>query len=97
MDAAGDMEATSLPFSLTTDWLEDGNETVVNQFQQPDWQVENKHQRSIFTPHNTRFYRLGTSYSDQERSPWQQSSTVQSIKPFADASLVFKGLNRFMM
>ena len=34
-----DMEATSLPFSVTTDWLEDGNETIGNQFQQPDWQV----------------------------------------------------------
>ncbi|XP_049421549.1 substance-K receptor isoform X1 [Epinephelus fuscoguttatus] len=34
-----DMEATSLPFAVTTDWLEDGNETIGNQFQQPDWQV----------------------------------------------------------
>ncbi|XP_037650498.1 substance-K receptor isoform X1 [Sebastes umbrosus] len=35
-----DMEGTSLPFSVTTDWLEDGgNETIGNQFQQPDWQV----------------------------------------------------------
>uniref|UniRef100_A0A672YFT1 Substance-K receptor n=1 Tax=Sphaeramia orbicularis TaxID=375764 RepID=A0A672YFT1_9TELE len=34
-----DVEATSLPFSVTADWLDDGNETTVNQFQQPDWQV----------------------------------------------------------
>ncbi|XP_071753206.1 substance-K receptor isoform X2 [Centroberyx gerrardi] len=34
-----DMEATSLPLSVTADWLEDGNETTGNQFQQPDWQV----------------------------------------------------------
>lgn len=33
------MEATSFPLSVTTDWLEDGNETTENQFQQPDWQV----------------------------------------------------------
>lgn len=33
------MEATSLPFSVTTDWLEDGNETIGNQFEQADWQV----------------------------------------------------------
>ncbi|XP_051236474.1 substance-K receptor isoform X2 [Dicentrarchus labrax] len=46
MDAEGliqhierDMEATSFPLSVTTDWLEDGNETTGNQFQQPDWQV----------------------------------------------------------
>ncbi|KAG7483448.1 substance-K receptor [Solea senegalensis] len=35
----GDMEATSLPLSVTADWLDDGNETTGNQFQQPDWQV----------------------------------------------------------
>ncbi|XP_068614150.1 substance-K receptor-like [Brachionichthys hirsutus] len=34
-----DMEATSFPLSATVDWLEDGNETNGNQFQQPDWQV----------------------------------------------------------
>ncbi|XP_071401227.1 substance-K receptor isoform X1 [Centroberyx affinis] len=34
-----DMEATSLPLSVTADWLEDGNDTTGNQFQQPDWQV----------------------------------------------------------
>lgn len=34
-----DMEATSFPLSVTDDWLEDGNETTGNQFQQPDWQV----------------------------------------------------------
>ena len=45
MDAEGiqhvdrDMEATSWPFSVTTDWQEDGNETTGNQFKQPDWQV----------------------------------------------------------
>lgn len=43
MDAEGiqhvDMEATSWPFSVTTDWQEDGNEMTGNQFQQPDWQV----------------------------------------------------------
>lgn len=33
------MEATSFPLSVTADWLEDGNETSGNQFQQPDWQV----------------------------------------------------------
>lgn len=33
------MEATSFPLSVTADWLEDGNETTGNQFQQPDWQV----------------------------------------------------------
>lgn len=35
-----DMEATAFPLSVTDDWLEDGNETSGNQFQQPDWQVE---------------------------------------------------------
>lgn len=35
-----DVEATSLPVSVTADWLEeDANETTWNQFQQPDWQV----------------------------------------------------------
>ncbi|XP_054869152.1 substance-K receptor isoform X1 [Amphiprion ocellaris] len=34
-----DMEVTSEPLSVTADWLEDGNETTGNQFQQPDWQV----------------------------------------------------------
>lgn len=34
-----DLEGTSLPLSVTADWLEDGNETTGNQFQQPDWQV----------------------------------------------------------
>lgn len=34
-----DVEATSLPLSVTADWQEDGNETSRNQFQQPDWQV----------------------------------------------------------
>uniref|UniRef100_A0A3Q1JKT7 G-protein coupled receptors family 1 profile domain-containing protein n=1 Tax=Anabas testudineus TaxID=64144 RepID=A0A3Q1JKT7_ANATE len=34
-----DMEATSFPLPVTTDWLDDGNETTVNLFQQPDWQV----------------------------------------------------------
>lgn len=34
-----DTEATSLPLSMTTDWMEDGNDTTGNQFQQPDWQV----------------------------------------------------------
>lgn len=34
-----DVEATSFPPSVTADWLEDGNETTGNQFQQPDWQV----------------------------------------------------------
>ncbi|KAG7236006.1 hypothetical protein INR49_001404 [Caranx melampygus] len=34
-----DMEATLLPLSVSEDWLEDGNETTGNQFQQPDWQV----------------------------------------------------------
>ncbi|KAK2854164.1 hypothetical protein Q5P01_006825 [Channa striata] len=34
-----DVEATSLPLSLTTDWLDDGNGTTGNQFQQPGWQV----------------------------------------------------------
>ncbi len=34
-----DMEATSFPLSVTADWLEDGNETTWNQFQQPDFQV----------------------------------------------------------
>lgn len=33
------MEATPFPLSVTADWLEDGNETSGNQFQQPDWQV----------------------------------------------------------
>eukprot|EP00064_Thunnus_orientalis_P004859 superscaffoldBa00000459_g4872 len=33
-----DVEGTSLPLSVTADWLEDGNETTGNQFQQPDWQ-----------------------------------------------------------
>nr|XP_020445473.1 substance-K receptor [Monopterus albus] len=33
------MEVTSLPLSATTEWLEDGNETTGNQFQQPGWQV----------------------------------------------------------
>uniref|UniRef100_A0A3B5B2A8 Substance-K receptor-like n=1 Tax=Stegastes partitus TaxID=144197 RepID=A0A3B5B2A8_9TELE len=33
------MEVTSVPLSVTADWLEDGNETTGNQFQQPDWQV----------------------------------------------------------
>lgn len=38
--AGPDGEATSLPVSVTADWLEeDGNETTWNQFQQPDWQV----------------------------------------------------------
>ncbi|XP_030270259.1 substance-K receptor [Sparus aurata] len=32
-------EATLFPPSVTGDWLEDDNETTVNQFQQPDWQV----------------------------------------------------------
>lgn len=35
-----DTEATPFPLSVTDDWLEDGNETSGNQFQQPDWQVE---------------------------------------------------------
>lgn len=34
-----DMETTSFPLSVTPDWLDDGNETTGNQFQQPDWQV----------------------------------------------------------
>lgn len=34
-----DMETTSFPLSVTPDWLDDGNETTENQFQQPDWQV----------------------------------------------------------
>uniref|UniRef100_A0A3B4GEH8 Tachykinin receptor 2 n=1 Tax=Pundamilia nyererei TaxID=303518 RepID=A0A3B4GEH8_9CICH len=34
-----DEETTSWPLSMTTEWLEDGNETTWNQFQQPDWQV----------------------------------------------------------
>ncbi|XP_030576063.1 substance-K receptor [Archocentrus centrarchus] len=34
-----DTETTSWPLSMTTEWLEDGNETTWNQFQQPDWQV----------------------------------------------------------
>lgn len=34
-----DTEATSFPLSDTTDWLDVGNETTGNQFQQPDWQV----------------------------------------------------------
>ncbi|XP_029000102.1 substance-K receptor isoform X2 [Betta splendens] len=34
-----DMEATSFPLSDTTGWLDDGNETTGNQFQQPHWQV----------------------------------------------------------
>lgn len=33
-------ETTAFPLSVTNDWLEDGNETTGNQFQQPDWQVE---------------------------------------------------------
>lgn len=33
-------EVTSFPLSVTDAWLEDGNETTGNQFQQPDWQVE---------------------------------------------------------
>lgn len=38
-----DEETTSWPLSMTTEWLEDGNETTWNQFQQPDWQVREKH------------------------------------------------------
>lgn len=38
-----DEETTSWPLSMTTEWLEDGNETTLNQFQQPDWQVREKH------------------------------------------------------
>ncbi|XP_027869538.1 substance-K receptor [Xiphophorus couchianus] len=34
-----DPEATLMPLSATSDWLDDGNETTGNQFQQPDWQV----------------------------------------------------------
>ncbi|XP_053721297.1 substance-K receptor isoform X1 [Synchiropus splendidus] len=34
-----DVETTLVPLSETTEWLEDGNETMGNQFQQPDWQV----------------------------------------------------------
>lgn len=41
MDIQQGMEATLLPISLTTDWQDDGNETIGNQFQQPDWQVGN--------------------------------------------------------
>lgn len=33
-------EATPFPLSVTDDWLEDGNETTGNLFQQPDWQVQ---------------------------------------------------------
>uniref|UniRef100_A0A7N9AX71 Substance-K receptor n=1 Tax=Mastacembelus armatus TaxID=205130 RepID=A0A7N9AX71_9TELE len=33
------METTSLPLSVTSDWLEDRNETTGNQFLQPSWQV----------------------------------------------------------
>lgn len=34
-----DLEATLMPLAVTGDWLEDDNETIRNQFQQPDWQV----------------------------------------------------------
>lgn len=34
-----DLEATLMPLTVTSDWLEDDNETIRNQFQQPDWQV----------------------------------------------------------
>lgn len=34
-----DTEGTPLPLSMTTDWIEDGNDTAGNQFQQPVWQV----------------------------------------------------------
>lgn len=47
MDAVGlvqhierDTESTPSPLTVTDDWLEDGNETSGNRFQQPDWQVE---------------------------------------------------------
>lgn len=39
MSREKNMETTSFPLSVTADWLEDGNETSGNQFQQPDWQV----------------------------------------------------------
>lgn len=35
----GDPEATLSPFSVSSNWMDDGNETNWNQFQQPGWQV----------------------------------------------------------
>lgn len=37
--AEQEVETTSFPLSATADWLEDANDTIGNQFQQPDWQV----------------------------------------------------------
>ncbi|CAG5854408.1 substance-K receptor isoform 2-T2 [Menidia menidia] len=34
-----DLKTTLMPLPVTSDWLDDGNETTGNQFQQPDWQV----------------------------------------------------------
>lgn len=42
-------EATTFPLSVTDDWLEDGNETTGNQFQQPDWQVETTGRLNVLT------------------------------------------------
>lgn len=39
-----DLGTTLIPFSVTSDWTEDGNETSWNQFQQPDWQVRQQNE-----------------------------------------------------
>ncbi|KAG7253505.1 hypothetical protein CRUP_031772, partial [Coryphaenoides rupestris] len=33
------MDTTPMPYTVTTDWFEDGNQTTGNQFQQSNWQV----------------------------------------------------------
>lgn len=66
-------EATLFPPSVTGDWLEDDNETTVNQFQQPDWQVRDhsldQDQKLDWSRARASSLRLGGKQKERKKEP----------------------------